>query len=79
MCSIEQGTCDICHTPNVPITRHYQYWKTIKCDCCSPQHFDIIRHCKDCKPIELQTTRYTSKGHDYQFFPEFDTHLKLPK
>ena len=50
MNSVEFGMCDICKK-DAPITRTY-YRYAIKCNCHSPQHFVLIRHCNECKPVE---------------------------
>lgn len=48
----EIATCSICgNITNV--TRHYYYYD-IKCDCCNNRednHFEIVWHCANCKPV----------------------------
>ena len=48
MGDVEFGKCDICGKETTLNRKYYHY--DIKCDCCSPKHFEIVRHCKDCKP-----------------------------
>jgi len=48
MCEIESGICEICGNEG-PLLRTYFYYG-IKCDCHSPEHFELIRHCQDCVP-----------------------------
>lgn len=43
------GKCDICGKENVELERKYYYYN-IKCECHSPQHFEIVDHCKACIP-----------------------------
>lgn len=56
---MEIGTCDICKLEK-PINRHYYHYD-IKCDCHSPNHFEIVRYCSDCKPVEPNVTNITIK------------------
>jgi len=50
----EIGKCDICGK-YAPINRKYYYYP-IKCECHSPQHFEIVLYCSDCIPIEPERT-----------------------
>lgn len=52
---IEYGTCDICKK-ETPLERTY-FRYDIKCECHSPYHFDLIRHCKDCIPSPPMATK----------------------
>lgn len=64
MCGeMEIGTCQCCGKQNVPLERTY-FRYPIKCECCAPEHFDLIRHCKDCKPNEPRETRVVLKTED---------------
>lgn len=46
--SIEFGKCDICGK-NAQLNRKYYHYD-IQCECCSPNHFDLICHCDNCHP-----------------------------
>lgn len=48
------GTCQVCGKQDVPLTRKY-YRYAIKCECHSPEHFEIVEHCKDCIPTEPES------------------------
>ena len=54
---LEIGTCDICGKQEVPVSRKYYYYPHIKCECHGPNHFDLVRHCKNCKPHPPRETR----------------------
>lgn len=49
------GTCDVCGKEHVELRRKYYYYG-IKCQCHSPEHFEIVEHCKDCEPIPPSKT-----------------------
>ena len=55
---IEVGECDICKKQDVQLSRQYYYY-LVKCECHSPQHFEIVCYCKDCEPVEPKTTKLT--------------------
>lgn len=64
MCvEIEIGRCECCGKENVPLTRTY-FRYPFKCECHSPEHFVLIRHCEDCEPKEPRETRITLKTED---------------
>lgn len=47
----EIGTCEVCGTENVSLSRKtYRY--DIDCWCCSSGHFEVVRYCNDCRPLE---------------------------
>ena len=51
------GKCPICGIEK-PLQRtcfHYN----IKCECHSPNHFDLVDHCKDCTPKKPRETKVT--------------------
>lgn len=49
MCdAIEFGKCEICGK-EAPLERTYFHYN-IQCECHSPLHFEIVRHCEDCVP-----------------------------
>jgi hypothetical protein len=54
---IEHGKCDVCGKERGlnRVTYHYG----IKCECHSPDHFEIVRHCSDCKPKPPRKTWVT--------------------
>jgi hypothetical protein len=54
---IEFGKCDICGKQGVLSRKYYHY--DIICRCHSPKHFDLVRHCKDCKPVRPMETKIT--------------------
>lgn len=58
----EMGKCVVCRKDNVVLQRTYfQY--DIKCECHSPNHFELVRHCADCvavEPIETKVFLKTS-------------------
>ena len=56
---IEFGKCEICGK-NKELTRTY-FRYDIKCECHSPYHFELVRHCYDCTPIEPTETKITLK------------------
>jgi len=49
---IEAATCDICHEPDVVVSRQYYYYN-IACTCCNgpnDPHFEIVKYCSKCTP-----------------------------
>ena len=63
MKEIEIGTCECCGKQNAKLMRKY-FRYPIECECHSPEHFILIRHCKDCEPEEPSETRVTIKTQD---------------
>jgi hypothetical protein len=55
--SAEFGICPYCKKETQLERTYFRY--DIKCECHSPTHFEIVWHCKDCKPIEPIETRIT--------------------
>lgn len=53
--NIEFGICDVCGEEG-PLQRTYWHY-LIKCECHSPSHFEMQRHCSKCIPIEPKTTK----------------------
>lgn len=52
---IEYGKCEVC---GKEATLQRTYWHyDIKCECCSPKHFEFKRHCSDCVPVEPKYTK----------------------
>ena len=54
---IEHGVCEICGKEDILNRRYYRY--DIKCECHSPNHFELVRFCRDCNPKEPQETTVT--------------------
>lgn len=50
----ESGRCQVCGKKGI-VQRTYFYYE-IKCECHSPEHFEIRWHCKDCTPKEPIST-----------------------
>ena len=57
---IEIGKCDICGMENIQLNRTY-YRYDIKCECHSPEHFEIVWHCCNCEPKEPEETKIVIK------------------
>ncbi len=51
----EFGKCGVCGKEK-QLTRTYFYYN-IQCECHSPQHFEMVAHCRDCVPKEPKETR----------------------
>lgn len=54
---VEFGKCKYCEYEG-PINRTY-YRYDIRCECHSPQHFEMVYHCDKCEPKEPQETKIT--------------------
>ena len=52
---IEHGRCDICGDMSELTRKYYHY--PIKCECHSPNHFEIVCHCNNCEPEEPRITK----------------------
>lgn len=64
MCGeIEVGRCECCGKDNVPLERAY-FRYPFECECHSPEHFILVRHCKDCEPTEPRETKVVLKTDD---------------
>ena len=57
--NIEYGTCDVCKK-DAPLQRKYYHYN-IKCECHAPNHFELVKHCADCTPVEPKETKITLK------------------
>jgi hypothetical protein len=64
--SIEFGKCDICGKDS-PLQRTY-FKYDIKCECHSPNHFELICHCNECVPVEPKETTIILKTFDLKFW-----------
>jgi hypothetical protein len=61
-CATEHGRCDVCGK-NENLTRTYFHYP-IKCECHSPNHFELRHHGKDCTPKEPIYTKVEFKTED---------------
>ena len=52
--AIEHGKCDVCGKEG-PVKRTYYHYD-ILCECHSPSHFELVKHCENCMPVEPETT-----------------------
>lgn len=64
---IEISKCDVCGKENVQVERTY-FEYPFPCQCCSPTHFIMVRHCNDCKPsipneIQVKFKSFDDKEH----------------
>lgn len=50
------GTCMVCRQEKKHLARKYYYYG-IQCECHSPEHFEILEHCKECSPKPPSTTK----------------------
>ena len=50
----EFGRCEICGKDSYLERTYFHY--DIECECHSPKHFELVRHCKDCRGIEPRVT-----------------------
>ena len=60
--SVEVNNCSICGNLTEVSRKYYHYG--IKCDCHSPEHFEIVWHCKNCTPIPPKKTTIYIKPND---------------
>ena len=68
---VEYNICDVCGEPG-ELERTYYYYN-IRCDCHSPEHFEIVSTCPNCTPepplkitVEMSPTSYRGEAHNYQ-------------
>lgn len=59
---VERGVCDVCGKEG-DLVRTYFYYP-INCTCCSPSHFELIRHHKGCIPKEPKYTKVEFRTED---------------
>lgn len=57
MGEIEFGKCEICGKEKQLRRTYYHY--AIRCQCHSPNHFELVRHCNDCEPKPPGETKVT--------------------
>jgi len=61
----EFSKCNICGQ-HIHVNRKYYYYN-VKCECCNGLHFEIVKHCINCKPkspkrISLSLSAMTEKS-----------------
>ena len=66
---IEVGKCEICGRENVQLTRKY-YRYEIECECHSPHHFELVRHCAACQPYPPRYIKVQLDGFKYLIHEE---------
>ena len=64
MGEMEYGVCDICGCQDV-LSRTYYYYN-IKCECHSPEHFEIVSTCPRCEPRPPEKTRISIRPISFQ-------------
>lgn len=57
--NIEFGKCEICGNETSLDRTYFRY--DIQCECHSPRHFELVRHCNKCVPVEPKVTQLTIK------------------
>lgn len=55
--SVEYAKCEVCGVEGPLERTYFQY--AIKCECHSPNHFEMVRHCRKCIPVEPSVTEVT--------------------
>lgn len=64
MIQAEHGKCDMCGKDK-NLRRAYYYYG-IKCECHSPEHFEMVRHCGDCHPEPPKETTIRVKPRELE-------------
>jgi hypothetical protein len=59
MGDVEFGKCEVCGNETTLRRTYFHY--DIKCECCSPCHFEFVKHCDDCTPKEPEVTKIIVK------------------
>lgn len=59
MGDVEYGECECCGEETFLQRTTFRY--DFKCDCHSPYHFNLVIHCKDCKPDEPKEYKIWSR------------------
>lgn len=62
MGDVEFGKCDYCGKEDYINRKYFRY--PIKCECHSPEHFELVFHCKNCTPVEPRVTKITLRTTD---------------
>ena len=70
----EINYCSICG--NKKEVQRTNYYYGIKCECHSPEHFEIVWHCKDCEPKEPEKTKITLTRKQLEHY--HTSQMKLP-
>ena len=60
------GTCQFCGVQEILFKTVFYYG--IKCECHSPEHFEIVWHCKYCTPEEPEETKIHVKTSELRKF-----------
>ena len=67
---VEYGRCDICGNKASLKRKYYHY--NVDCECHRSiddngenKHFEIVRHCKDCKPLPPKETKVSISNEKY--------------
>jgi hypothetical protein len=58
----EFGTCEVCKQESNLQRTYYHY--DLQCECHSPCHFEIVRHCSVCHPFEPKETKVVLRTRD---------------
>lgn len=59
---IEFDKCEVCGKETELQRTYFRY--DVKCECHSPNHFELVRHCIDCVPEEPKYTKISVKTED---------------
>lgn len=51
----EYGKCEVCGKEGILIRTYFRY--DIQCECHSPNHYEMVRHCPTCVPSEPEVTK----------------------
>lgn len=66
----EVGTCSVCGKHGFVERTYFRYdLNGLKCECHSPEHFEIVRHCKDCKPVPPTFTNVQFRTANLKLLP----------
>lgn len=57
--SAEYGRCKFCRRSAILQRKYYYY--DIDCECCNGKHFEFVRYCKHCTPVEPEEIKVTLK------------------
>lgn len=68
MAENEYGQCDVCGKGGIVQRTYFHY--NIECECHSPKHFEMVRHCSTCTPKEPTETRVSIKTEKLKLMTE---------